>query len=431
VKKALNILAAAFFFSYCLLGNGIGIKAAVTPDIQITVPNEVYVGQDFDVTVNINNVSDLYGISLDFLFNPKVVTITSVEKGNIFDSVNSNLTTEMFNTVSNTGGLVTYARSLITDIYGVSGSGTLLTLHCKAVGAGDFKWSITGDAKERLSLEGNTGRILLSDSNIASIAYNAIPVTKTVILDNTAPTPSATVKTGLYNTNQSVTLTAVDDYDKAPVIYYTTNGTNPTTSSTKYSGAIAISQTTTLKFIAADKMKNTSSVHSEIYTIDKAAPAHSSTAPANSSTNIALDEKIVVTFSENIEKSSAFSSIALKDAAGQAVAATASVVGKSIEIVPAANLNYGTSYTVTIPAAAVKDLAGNNFAGSVNSTFKTVYMAEDIDKNGIVDIKDIAAMAIKYRLQSTDAGWISEYDLNADNIIDIFDLVMVSKKIKS
>lgn len=52
-----------------------------------------------------------------------------------------------------------------------------------------------------------------------------------------------------YNTPQSVTLT---DSTPGVTIFYTTNGSTPTTSSTPYTGPITVATTTTLQAIAAE-----------------------------------------------------------------------------------------------------------------------------------------------------------------------------------
>ena len=63
----------------------------------------------------------------------------------------------------------------------------------------------------------------------------------------------------IFNSNQTVTLTATDN-DPNLKIYYTLNGTAPTTSSTLYTGPLTISmeETTTLEFIAVDTAGNIS-----------------------------------------------------------------------------------------------------------------------------------------------------------------------------
>jgi hypothetical protein len=76
--------------------------------------------------------------------------------------------------------------------------------------------------------------------------------------------PTFSVPAGSYNSAQSVT---ISDTNPGSTIYYTTNGTVPTTSSTKYTGAISVSATETLMAIATATGYTTSAVQSATYTI--------------------------------------------------------------------------------------------------------------------------------------------------------------------
>ena len=96
-------------------------------------------------------------------------------------------------------------------------------------------------------------------------------------IDKIPPTASANVKSGLYNTNKSVTLSM----NEPGSIYYTTNGTTPTTTSKKYTSPITIASTTILKFFAVDIAGNKSPGYKMTYKIDKAAPKVTSTTPKN------------------------------------------------------------------------------------------------------------------------------------------------------
>ena len=80
-----------------------------------------------------------------------------------------------------------------------------------------------------------------------------------------AATPTFSVATGTYTSAQSVT---ISDTTAGATIYYTTNGTTPTTSSTVYSGAIAVSATETLNAIAIATGFSSSAVASAAYTIN-------------------------------------------------------------------------------------------------------------------------------------------------------------------
>jgi hypothetical protein len=102
-------------------------------------------------------------------------------------------------------------------------------------------------------------------SSVASAIYTITPP---------AVSPTFSLAAGSYNTAQSVTLT---DAIPGAAIYYTTNGTTPTTSSTIYTAAITVSATETVEAIAAVSGYSNSAVASAAYTIEAqtAAPTFS------------------------------------------------------------------------------------------------------------------------------------------------------------
>jgi hypothetical protein len=81
----------------------------------------------------------------------------------------------------------------------------------------------------------------------------------------TASTPTFSPAAGTYSSTQSVT---ISDATSGATIYYTTNGTAPTTSSTQYTGPIAVSSTATLQASALDRDGTNSAVESATYTIN-------------------------------------------------------------------------------------------------------------------------------------------------------------------
>ena len=88
------------------------------------------------------------------------------------------------------------------------------------------------------------------------------------IPDITPPTTTASPVGGIYNTAQYVTLTCNDGIGSGcDKIYYTTDGTIPTTLSPIYSAPINISTTTALQFFAKDIAGNNEAVKTETYTI--------------------------------------------------------------------------------------------------------------------------------------------------------------------
>ncbi len=107
-----------------------------------------------------------------------------------------------------------------------------------------------------------------TNSAVASAAYTIAPL---------LPTPTFSPAAGTYTTAQSVTIC---DGTSGATIYYTTNGTTPTTSSTKYTGtAITVSSTETLEAIAVATGYTNSAVASAAYTIATVLPRRRSRPP--------------------------------------------------------------------------------------------------------------------------------------------------------
>ena len=81
----------------------------------------------------------------------------------------------------------------------------------------------------------------------------------------TVATPTFSPEEGTYTEAQNVTINCTTS---GATIYYTTDGNDPTTSSSVYSSAIPVSSTTTIKAIAVKDGMNNSQVASATYTIN-------------------------------------------------------------------------------------------------------------------------------------------------------------------
>jgi len=100
-----------------------------------------------------------------------------------------------------------------------------------------------------------------ASSAVGSAAYTIAASLPTV------PTPEFSPAAGNYNSAQSV---SISDATSGATIYYTTNGTTPTSSSTAYTGPITVSSTETLQAIAVNT--GDSAIASAAYTITSAQP---------------------------------------------------------------------------------------------------------------------------------------------------------------
>lgn len=174
--------------------------------------------------------------------------------------------------ISYNGGLSSYSVNGQSGVYGTvetpntgnvpGGRETAATWTDKA---GNF-WLFGGygyDASESL--------LDLNDLWVYQPSTGSLPV---------AGTPVFSVQAGTYSTIQTV---EISDASNGTTIYYTTDGSMPTTSSNVYSGPVTFSSTETLKAIATASGCLTSSVASATYTVTSltyALPVISSLSPA-------------------------------------------------------------------------------------------------------------------------------------------------------
>ncbi|MGA3130153.1 MAG: kelch repeat-containing protein [Terracidiphilus sp.] len=131
-----------------------------------------------------------------------------------------------------TGGTKTIAAAE-TPVYGTEGTPAITNIP-----GAHYTYAAWNDSQDDFWLFGGFGFSTSVGSGDLNDLWEAIPPT---------PTPAFSLAAGTYQGSQTLTIT---DAINGAVIYYTTDGTIPTTSSPTYTGAITLNKTSTVQAIA-------------------------------------------------------------------------------------------------------------------------------------------------------------------------------------
>jgi len=125
-----------------------GAPAPAVPPAQIllTAPTtELQMGgQPYTIPVSVTGVSDLYGMTLTITYDPKVLKATSVSPGTFMQQ--GMVTPTFAPKIDEANGRIDIAISRAGDGAGAAGTGLLAGLVFQAVGAGQSKITVIGNA---------------------------------------------------------------------------------------------------------------------------------------------------------------------------------------------------------------------------------------------------------------------------------------------
>lgn len=211
-----------------------------------------------------------------------------------------------------------------------------------------FTWKSSDENVATVSVGKVTGKNV-GKTTITATTDNGLSARCEVTVEKGSVTISADTESGIYASGKEIVLKANrTDAD----IYYTLDGSTPSTSSTRYNEPITLTKSVTLKAIATGKNYETSDVLTRQYQIT------SLTVKSSWDENVEQTPFFipVITFSKSVKKSTNFGSVKLSngttDVSGQPI-----VQDGKLFFIPDSKLDSGT-YTLTIPENAVMDANG-------------------------------------------------------------------------
>jgi hypothetical protein len=167
-----------------------------------------------------------------------------------------------------TGSSTTAVAPAYSPVAGTYTAAQTVTLSSTTSGAKIY-YTLDGSTPTTASSLYSSALAIKSSMTVSAIAvatgYTNSSVAKAAyVIGTPAAAPTFSPGAGKYTGTQSVTLSSTT---AGATIYYTINGSTPTTASVKYAGPIAVSSTTTIEAIATASQSTNSAVASAAYTI--------------------------------------------------------------------------------------------------------------------------------------------------------------------
>jgi sugar lactone lactonase YvrE len=226
-----------------------------------------------------------------------------------------------------------------------AGATTLTTV----AGTGYYGYSGDGGSPTLANFCGLEGITLDSAGNLF-VADECDQRIRKLTFSSSAALPTFSVAPGTYALAQSV---AIADTTPAATIYYTTNGSTPSTNSNAYSTPVVVSNSETLKAMAVAGGYANSSIAAAAYTIGMVTPTVTVT---SSSTSITPVDALSVTVTVNGGSGNPTPTGTVTLTSGSYASAAISLAGGDATIViPAGTLSLGTD---TLTATYAPDTSG-------------------------------------------------------------------------
>lgn len=101
------------------------------PLVNISVDGELKKGQDVTISLNIENVENLYSLSMDYVYNTDIIKVKSIEPGNL---IKGKKFEELRNEPEKDGDTASYKMTFKGMVEGISGSGSIVKIKGKVLG---------------------------------------------------------------------------------------------------------------------------------------------------------------------------------------------------------------------------------------------------------------------------------------------------------
>lgn len=359
--------------------------------LEIQQPYAMQIGSAVNVDVMLNGVTDtLAGIDFEVGYDSSVLELICVNNKKVQPNPDV-LDTELFNIEPPTLSSARLAATAkdVNQGYALNGSEVrLATVSFNVIALQDTQLTLINH--DLLNL--NTDKINV-DVYGANLALESTQV---------PDPPTASPPGGTYSTTQSVVLSA----ETGAVIYYTTDGSTPTTGSAAFDAdaPVIVDCDLTIRAIAVkDGMSSTES--SFVYTI--------MTTPTGGS----------ITGSVSVEGLTDFSGVRVAVWENPQISTTSMSDGSfNLTGVPAGTQKVEFS----LRRYLISKITAQVVEGETVSLGHVKLRAGDINSDNTVNIQDLTLLATAYRASSAEPNFNVDADLNNDGQVNIQDLTLLA-----
>ena len=268
-----------------------------------------------------------------------------------------------------------------------SGSGTLTFNY--TVQAGDVNADLDYVATTSLTLNGGTIRNAAGNDAILTLpapgAANSLGANKAIRVDGVVPTVAITsaVTNPTNSSPFSITITfseAISGFTNADFALVNCSASAPSTADNiiftsnitpTANGTVNVTVNANTVIDAAGNSNTVSNLFVTVY--DNVAPTVSALNPLDDATNVGANDNLILTFGENVQLGTA-GNIVIYNSGGTVFETIPyndvriSFLTNTVTINPTGTFALNSSYYVQIAATAIRDMAGNNYAGINNTT---------------------------------------------------------------
>jgi len=237
---------------------GILLKGTVSDmtDITVTIMHE---GNTYTPAVDSGTFQQQLSFTAEKVYP---IIVTAVDRAGNTSTVQRNIIYDTTSPVIAIDPVMTPTNSTIQQLSGTNEQGSTVTVTCPTAMIGEVSYP-TGTTWKAIIADMTEGMNTVSATAADLAGNDSKPAMATILLDTQAPVTTPSPAAGTFTGGVTVSLST----SETATIYYTTNGTIPTTSSPVYTTPVVLSNTTTLSFFAVDVAGNKEVVKTALYTI--------------------------------------------------------------------------------------------------------------------------------------------------------------------